>query len=70
MGRGAWERAFARTAVTRPARRGLQRNAAASAGACADASARPALQGASGVAEAGLADAARWALDRIGRFPL
>ncbi len=70
MGRGAWERSFARTAVTRPARRGLQRNAAASAGACGDRQARAALGGAAGVAEAGLADAARWALDRLGRLPL
>lgn len=70
MGRGAWERRFARTAVTRPARRGLQRNAAASAGACADAASGSALEGASRVEEAGLADAARWALGRIRRLPL
>jgi len=70
MGRGAWERRFARTAVTRPARRGLQRNAAASAGGCRDAGARGALEKAAGVEEAGLADAARWALGRIGRLPL
>ncbi len=70
MGRGAWDRRFSRTAVTRPARRGLQRNAAASAGACGDAGARPALEAAARVEEAGLADAARWALDRIGRLPL
>ncbi len=70
MGRGAWERRFSRTAVTRPARRGLQRNAAASAGARADASAGAALEDASRVEEAGLADAARWALERLPRLPL
>ncbi len=70
MGRGAWERRFARTAVTRPARRGLQRNAAASAGACGDVGARAGLDRAARGEEAGLADAARWALDRIGRLPL
>ncbi len=70
MGRGAWNRRFARTAVTRPARRGLQRNAAASAGACGDASAVAALGRAAGVGEAGLADAARWALGRIERRSL
>jgi epoxyqueuosine reductase len=70
MGRGAWKRRFARTAVTRPARRGLQRNAAASAGARADVASFAALRDASRVEEAGLADAARWALDRMGGLPL
>jgi len=37
MGRGAWRRRFGKTAVNRAARRGLQRNAAVSAGAVAQA---------------------------------
>ena len=66
MGKGAWRRRFGTSAVNRAARRGLQRNAAASAGACRDASCRDALEAAAHVAEPGLADAARWALSRLG----
>lgn len=65
MGKGAWKRRFGASAVNRAGRRGLQRNAAASAGACRDAACRPALEAAAGVAETGLADAARWALARL-----
>src|SRR5262249_44967161 len=36
MGRGAWRRRFGKTAVNRAARRGLQRNAAVSAGVVGD----------------------------------
>jgi len=65
MGKGEWRRRFGATALNRAARRGLQRNAAASAGSTGDASCRSALSRAAGVAEPGLADAARWALERL-----
>jgi epoxyqueuosine reductase len=69
MGKGAWRRRFGRSAVNRAARRGLQRNAAASAGARLDASCHGALAAAARVEEPGLADAARWALGRLERDP-
>jgi epoxyqueuosine reductase len=69
MGKGAWRRRFGTTAVNRAARRGLQRNAAASAGACRDVSCRGALEQAARVAEPGLRDAARWALSRLEAAP-
>jgi len=65
MGKGAWRRRFGTSAVNRAARRGLQRNAAASAGACGDAACRGALEAAARIAEPGLSDAARWALSRL-----
>jgi epoxyqueuosine reductase len=65
MGKGAWRRRFGKTAVNRAARRGLQRNAAASAGATRDAACRPALERAAHVEEAGLSEAAGWALGRL-----
>ena len=65
MGKGAWRRRFGKTAVNRAARRGLQRNAAASAGATRDASCRPALERAARVEESGLSEAAGWALGRL-----
>jgi epoxyqueuosine reductase len=65
MGKGAWRRRFGTTAVNRAGRRGLQRNAAASAGANADAACRTALIRAASCPGAGLADAARWALERL-----
>ncbi len=70
MGKGAWRRLFGKTAVNRAARRGLQRNAALSAGARADLACLPALRGAAAIQEPGLADAARWALARLERHPL
>ena len=70
MGKGAWRRRFGKTAVNRAARRGLQRNAALSAGARADAACLPALQKASALQEPGLSDAARWALARLEGRPL
>ena len=70
MGKGAWRRRFGKTAVNRAARRGLQRNAAASAGARRDAACRPALEAAVRVAEPGLSDAASWALRRLDGVPL
>ena len=65
MGRGPWRRRFGATAVNRATRRGLQRNAAISAGVRADRACLPALERACGLAEAGLSDAARWALARM-----
>ena len=70
MGKGAWRRRFGRSAVNRAARRGLQRNAAASAGACRDAACRGALEAAAQVTEPGLRDAARWALGRLESDPV
>ena len=70
MGRGAWRRRFGETAVNRAARRGLQRNAAISAGARGDRACLPTLRRAAGIEETGLADAARWALARISPPPL
>jgi len=70
MGKGAWRRRYGKSAVNRAGRRGLQRNAAASAGARRDASCRPALEAASRVAEPGLSDAARWALGRLDGDPV
>jgi epoxyqueuosine reductase len=70
MGRGAWRRRFGRTAVNRAARRGLQRNAALSAGATGDRACTEALGHAAAVEEAGLSDAARWALAKLARPPL
>jgi epoxyqueuosine reductase len=70
MGKGAWRRRFGKTAVNRAARRGLQRNAALSAGARGDAACLPALRKAAGLEEPGLSDAARWALARLGDRPL
>jgi epoxyqueuosine reductase len=70
MGKGAWRRRFGATAVNRAARRGLQRNAAASAGACRDATCLSALSKAARVEEPGLSDAARWALGRLPTHPL
>ncbi len=70
MGKGAWRRRFGKTAVNRAARRGLQRNAALSAGASADAACLPALRTAAAVQEPGLSDAARWAIGRLEGRPL
>jgi epoxyqueuosine reductase len=65
MGKGAWRRRFGTTAVNRAARRGLQRNAAASAGATRDAACLPALQKAARVEEPDLSEAAGWAIGRL-----
>lgn len=69
MGPGAWRRRFGGTALNRAGRRGLQRNAAASAGSVRDAAALPVLARAGGAGDAGLADAARWAAVRMERTP-
>ena len=65
MGPGAWRRNWGATALSRAGRRGVQRNAAISAGVTGDQSALPALQRAAVTAEPGLADAASWALRRL-----
>jgi epoxyqueuosine reductase len=65
MGPGAWRRCRGSTALNRAGRRGMQRNAAASAGACADSACLPALDRAARLLDAGLADAAVWALSRL-----
>ena len=66
MGPGHWRRRYGATALNRAGRRGVQRNAAASAGACGDLASGAALQRAAGLAEAGLSDASAWALARLG----
>ncbi|MEO8348376.1 MAG: tRNA epoxyqueuosine(34) reductase QueG [Acidobacteriota bacterium] len=67
MGPGAWRRRFGATALNRAGRRGMQRNAAVSAGAARDASALPVLRRVGATSDHGLADAVRWASDRIER---
>jgi epoxyqueuosine reductase len=65
MGPGEWRRRFGATALNRAGRRGLQRNAAVSAGATSDLSVLPALPRAAHTLDRGLADAARWAARRL-----
>ena len=69
MGPGAWRRQFGATALNRAGRRGIQRNAAVSAGAARDAAALPVLRRAATTRDLGLADAVRWASARIERTP-
>ena len=68
MGPGQWRRRYGATALNRAGRRGVQRNAAASAGSVGDRGVLPALPRAASLAEPGLADAAAWASRRL-RFP-
>jgi epoxyqueuosine reductase len=65
MGPGEWRRRYGATAMNRAGRRGVQRNAAASAGACGDLSSQPALRRAAELAEAGVSDASAWAVARL-----
>jgi epoxyqueuosine reductase len=65
MGKGEWRRRFGATALNRAGRRGLQRNAAVSAGAVGDRTLLPALGIAVDAADRGLSDAARWAHARL-----
>ena len=65
MGPGQWRRRFGGTALNRAGRRGLARNAAASAGASGDRELLPVLARAAAVAERGLSDAAAWAAARL-----
>jgi epoxyqueuosine reductase len=69
MGPGEWRRRFGSTALNRAGRRGVQRNAAASAGAARDAAALPLLRQVAATADRGLGDAAAWASNRIERTP-
>jgi epoxyqueuosine reductase len=64
-GPGEWRRRWGATALNRAGRRGLQRNAAASAGASLDSSCRPSLERTARVSEKGLSDASAWALARL-----
>jgi epoxyqueuosine reductase len=66
MGKGEWKKRYGATALNRAGRRGLQRNAAASAGATGDASCRPLLPAVASLPDGGAGDAARWALTRLG----
>jgi epoxyqueuosine reductase len=65
MGSGAFRRRFGATALSRAGRRGLQRNAAASAGAVGDDNARASLPRLEALAEPGVSEAARWAAARL-----
>jgi epoxyqueuosine reductase len=69
MGKGAWRKRFGATAFNRAHRRGLQRNAAASAGAVRDAACLPALPSVAALPDRGASEAARWALARLGPGP-
>jgi epoxyqueuosine reductase len=66
MGKGEWKTRYGATAFNRAGRRGLQRNAAASAGATGDGSCLPVLPAVADLPDAGARDAARWALPRLG----
>ncbi|HEY7862154.1 MAG TPA: tRNA epoxyqueuosine(34) reductase QueG [Thermoanaerobaculia bacterium] len=66
MGKGAWKARYGASALNRQGRRGLQRNAAASAGASNARELLPALQDAAACPDRGLSDAAAWAVGRLG----
>ena len=65
MGKGAWRRRYQSTAFNRAGRRGLQRNAACSAGALADTACLPALPSIAALPDRGASDAAGWAQTRL-----
>ena len=65
MGPGEWRRRFGATALNRAGRRGVQRNAAASAGSVREFALLPVLRKASALSETGLRDAAGWAVSRL-----
>ena len=69
MGKGAWRKRFGATAFNRAHRRGLQRNAAASAGSVRDTACLPALPSVAALPDRGASEAARWALARLGPGP-
>lgn len=69
MGKGEWRRRFGASALNRAGRRGLQRNAAASAGSVGDSTVLPTLSALGGSSDRGLADAAAWAAARLGPKP-
>ncbi|MCA1611472.1 MAG: tRNA epoxyqueuosine(34) reductase QueG [Thermoanaerobaculia bacterium] len=68
MGRGEFRRAFGATALNRAGWRGMQRNAALSAGCEGDAGLSGRLKSAAGCGDRGLSDASRWALSRLPSF--
>jgi epoxyqueuosine reductase len=70
MGKGQWRRRFGASALNRAGRRGLQRNAAASAGAVGDSALLPALGVLRGSSDRGLAAAAAWATARLAPLPV
>jgi epoxyqueuosine reductase len=70
MGPGRFRREFSPTALRRAGRRGVQRNAAISAGCASDESCREGLRRAAAAGNPELADAAAWALSRISRLPV
>ena len=65
MGKGEWRRRFGASALNRAGRRGIQRNAAASAGAVGDFALLPALGALAQIGDRGLSDAAQWACRRL-----
>ena len=65
MGKGEWRRRFSASALNRAGRRGIQRNAAASAGSVGDFALLPALGALAQIGDRGLSDAARWASGRL-----
>lgn len=65
IGKGEWRRERGATAMNRAGRRGIQRNAAASAGSVGDRFAEAPLEKLTDSSDRGLAEAARWALERL-----
>ncbi len=65
VGKGAWRRRWGATALNRAGRRGLQRNAAASAGAVGDEACAALLARGQRGGDAGLSEAAAWARARL-----
>jgi epoxyqueuosine reductase len=65
MGKGAWRSRYGKSALNRQGRRGLQRNAAASAGASGARPLLPVLAEAAARPDRGLSDAAAWAVRRL-----
>ena len=69
MGKGAWRKRFGATALNRAHRRGIQRNAAASAGSVHDSACLAALPAIASLPDRGASDAARWARGRLDVLP-
>lgn len=70
MGKGEWRRRFGASALNRAGRRGVQRNAAASAGSVGDSALLPVLGVLRGSSDRGLAAAAAWATARLAPLPV
>ena len=69
MGRGEFRRAYGATALNRAGWRGLQRNAAVSAGCGTEAGLASELERVAASGDRGVSDAARWALSRLPSAP-